>query len=600
MQLSFFKVFMPHATSAAIHYRIELPDPRTHRYHVTLTIAKPAARQRVSLPVWIPGSYLVREFSRHLVRLRALQGGKPAALGQLNKCEWQVGCRRGEPLTLHYEVLASDRSVRTAWLDATRGFFNATSLCLRVHGQEHAAHELHVARPQGHADWQLATALVPVKAARHGFGSYRAANYDELADSPVEMGAFQSLRFTACGVAHRLVISGASASLDSARLVRDVQRICEEEIRFWSADAEAPFDHYLFLLNIVDEGYGGLEHRFSTALICGRRDLPRLDEAKAPEGYTTLLGLFSHEYFHAWNVKRMRPREFTRYDYAQENYTGLLWFFEGFTSYYDDLLLRRAGLIDQSAYLKLLTKTINQVLQTPGRHVQSVAQASFDAWVRYYRPDENSPATTVSYYTKGALVALCLDLALRRGGRCTLDDVMRALWAHGKGGPIAEADVRQVLRRISGRQWGEELDAWVHGTAELPLAQLLGAHGVALKSDTPQMAQRLGLRVQETSGVQIKLVLAGSCAERAGLMAGDEWLGVEVAGADGAGGGWRLKKLDDLPLYAGRAREITALVARDARLLRLPLTLPAPDAGGDTVQLSITDAALADQWLGMP
>jgi len=311
-----------------------------------------------------------------------------------------VACRKGEPLTLHYEVLASDRSVRTAWLDATRGFFNATSLCLRVHGHEHAAHELHMARPQGHADWKLATALTPVKAARHGFGSYHAASYDELADSPVEMGAFQSLRFTACGVPHRLVISGASASLDSARLVRDVQRICEEEIRFWSADARAPYDRYLFLLSVVDEGYGGLEHRSSTALVCGRRDLPRLDEAKAPEGYTALLGLFSHEYFHAWNVKRMRPKELARYDYTQENYTGLLWFFEGFTSYYDDLLLRRAGLIDQGAYLKLLAKTINQVLQTPGRHVQSVAQASFDAWVRYYRPDENTPATTVSYYTK--------------------------------------------------------------------------------------------------------------------------------------------------------------------------------------------------------
>jgi len=177
---------------------------------------------------------------------------------------------------------------------------------------------------------------------------------------------------------------------------------------------------------------------------------------------------------------------------------------------------------------------------------------------------------------------------------------MRALWVHSSGGPITEADVRQVLRRTSGRHWDEELQAWVHGTAELPLAELLGAHGVALKSDTPQMAQRLGLRVQETSGVQIKLVLAGSCAERGGLMAGDEWLGVEVTGADGAGNGWRLKKLDDLPLYAGRARELTALVARDARLLRLPLTLPAPDAIGDTVQLSITDAALADQWLGMP
>ena len=586
---------MPHATPAAVHYRIALPDPRTHRYHVTLTVARPAVRQRVSLPVWIPGSYLVREFSRHLVRLRAVQGGAALALTQLSKCEWQVACRKGEPLTLHYEVLATDRSVRTAWLDATRGFFNATSLCLRVHGQEARAHALQVLRPAGCGDWQLATALTATRAARHGFGSYLAADYDELADCPVEMGPFQSLRFTACGTPHRLVVSGAPASFDSARLVRDVQRICEEEIRFWSGPAQAPFAHYTFMLNVVDDGYGGLEHRSSTALICGRRDLPRLDEAQPPEGYTTLLGLFSHEYFHAWNVKRMRPREFARYDYTQENYTELLWFFEGFTSYYDDLLLRRAGLIDQAAYLKLLAKTINQVLQTPGRQVQSVAQASFDAWTRYYRPDENTPGTTVSYYTKGALVALCLDLALRRAGRCTLDDVMRALWTHSGGGPIAEADVRQVLRRCSGRGWGEELDAWVHATAELPLAELLAAHGVQLKPDTPQPAQRLGLRLQAQDGLQVKLVLPGSPAERAGFMAGDEWLGVEAAGQ-----GWRLKKLDDLPLYAGRERAVTALVARDARLLRLPLALPDPQADGSTVLLSVADAALADQWLGVP
>ncbi|QXL84399.1 M61 family metallopeptidase [Comamonas sp. NLF-1-9] len=586
---------MPKPLLPPVHYRVDLPDPRTHRYHLTLTIARPAARQNLSLPVWIPGSYLVREFSRHLVNLRARQGGRAVVLTQLSKCQWQALCRRGEPLVLHYEVVASDRSVRAAWLDATRGFFNATSLCLRVHGQEEQPHGLQVLRPAACGNWQLATALTALKAARHGFGSYQAAGYDELADCPVEMGVFQSLRFVACGTPHRLVVSGAPASFDSARLLRDVRRICEEQIRFWSEDASAPFAHYTFLLNAADDGYGGLEHKSSTALICNRRDLPRLGQAKAPEGYTTLLGLFSHEYFHAWNVKRMRPAEFTRYDYTQENYTELLWFFEGFTSYYDDLLLRRAGLIDQSGYLKLLAKTINQVLQTPGRQVQSVAQASFDAWVRYYRPDENTPGTTVSYYTKGALVALCLDLSLRSSGRCTLDDVMRALWRTSKGGPITEAAVRQQLRRCSGRHWGDELHAWVHGTGELPLAELLAAHGVQMKSDTDQPAQRLGLRVQESGSVRVKLVLAGSAAERAGFMAGDEWLGVEVAGE-----GWRLAKLDDLALYAGAQPELTALVARDARLLRLALSLPAPDSPASSVQLSVTEPALADQWLGLP
>ncbi len=205
--------------------------------------------------------------------------------------------------------------------------------------------------------------------------------------------------------------------------------------------------------------------------------MPRLGEAKTSEGYTTLLGLISHEYFHTWNVKRLRPAAFARYDYTRENYTDLLWFFEGFTSYYDDLLLRRAALIDDAVYVRLLNKTINQVLQAPGRKVQSVAQASFDAWVKYYRQDENTPNATISYYQKGALVALCIDLTLRREGKATLDDVMRALWQRCQGGPMQEADVLAVLQSLSGRSWAKEIKAWVHGTGELPLRPLAGVAG---------------------------------------------------------------------------------------------------------------------------
>ena len=206
------------------------------------------------------------------------------------------------------------------------------------------------------------------------------------------------------------------------------------------------------MLNVVDDNYGGLEHRASTALICGRRDLPRLGETRTPEGYTTLLGLICHEYFHTWNVKRLRPAELARYDYTQENYTELLWFFEGFTSYYDDLLLRRADLIDDAAYLRLLNKALNQVLQAPGRLVQSVAEASFDAWVKYYRQDENTANATISYYTKGSLVALCFDLTLRAQGQ-SLDQALRAVWQRCSGGPMSEADFAQVLNEVSGRAW---------------------------------------------------------------------------------------------------------------------------------------------------
>jgi predicted metalloprotease with PDZ domain len=581
--------------AAAVAYRVEAADPRAHLFHVTLTVAQPESPQRVSLPVWIPGSYLVREFSRHLQKLVARQDGKPVAVQQLDKCSWQVDCVPSSPLVLSYEVYAFDNSVRTAWLDAQRGFFNGTSLCLRVHGQEAVGHELDLVAPRDLPAWEAATGLAPLKVNRRGFGSYFAADYDELVDCPVELGTFFSAEFKAGGVPHRLVLAGASESFDGDRLVADAQKICEAQMRFWHeragrARARAPHRSYVFMINAVDDGYGGLEHRNSTALIASRRDLPRRGEARQGDGYVTLLGLISHEYFHTWNVKRLRPAEFARYDYGSENYSQLLWFFEGFTSYYDDLLLRRAGLIDEATYLRLLTKTCNQVLQTPGREVQSVAQASFDAWVKYYRQDENTANATVSYYTKGALVALCFDLTLRAEGRSNLDQVMRALWQRCKAGPMAEADFAAVLKELGGRAFTRELAAWVHGTRELPLKELLEQQGVAVLDEPSQLQHRLGVRVTETQGIVLKNVLRGGAAEQAGLAAGDEWVGVEVAGS-----AWRMAKLDDLTLYAGSHRKVVALVARDRRLLRLELSLP---AGVTTWRLVLRDSARAQAWLG--
>ncbi|WP_353234917.1 peptidase M61 [Diaphorobacter ruginosibacter] len=581
----------------AVYFRVEPTDPHTHLFNVTMVVARPAARQELALPVWIPGSYLVREFSKNLQQLKARQNGEEVTLRQLDKHRWIASCARNQPLTLTYQVAAYDHSVRTAWLDGSRGFFNGTSLCLRAVGHEDKPHGIDIAPPARIKGWQAATSLTPVKVNRAGFGTYAAANYDELVDSPVELGRFWSARFTACGVPHRIVVAGAAPTFDGERLVADTRRICETEIRFWHGRRKPAHAHYLFMLNVVDDGYGGLEHKNSTALICGRRDLPRVGEKQAPEGYNTLLGLISHEYFHTWNVKRMRPAEFARHDYDAENYTGLLWFFEGFTSYYDDLLLRRAGLIDHAAYLRLLTKTINQVQQTPGRKVQSVAEASFDAWVKYYRQDENTPNSTVSYYTKGSLVALCLDLALRQHGKATLDDVMRGLWRRTRGGPMSLDDVLQVLHDLTGRSWAGEIQRWAYGTDDLPLKELLASQGIAMQPDTAAPAQRLGMRVQEGAvGIAVKAVLSGGPAEQAGFMAGDEWLGIELADGDA----WRLHRLDDLALYAGAARRATALVSRDRRLLRLPIALqPAasPTAMPDTVRLNVDDAELARNWL---
>ena len=605
------------SASAPIHYAVEPHDLHAHLFRITLTIAQPAMTQHVSLPVWIPGSYLVREFAKNLQNLTASQGKKSLEAVQSDKCSWQIDCNPEQPLRISYLVFAHDNSVRTAWLDGARGFFNGTSLCLRVEGQEDAVHTLELKAPTGRRDWQVATGATPLKVSAAGFGSYTFADYDTLVDCPFELGVFWRGDFTVRGVKHQFVVAGAAPTFDGARLLADTRKICEAEMIFWHGDAKTgkqkpPFKNYIFMLNAVDDGYGGLEHRNSTALICKRHDLPRLNEAKPSTGYTTLLGLISHEYFHTWNVKRLRPRDFADYDYTQENYTELLWFFEGFTSYYDDLLLRRAGLIDDAQYLNLLCKTANQVLQTPGREVQSVAQASFDAWVKYYRPEPNTANATVSYYTKGALVALCFDLTLRLEGHCTLDDVMRGLWARSQAqevkGPMSERDFAAVLQELSGRSFAKEINAWVHGTRELPVQALLTQHGVSVNEDPAQLQQCLGLRVTEKAreGIQIKIVLRGGAAEQAGFAPGDEWLGIELdidKAKTKTTQSWRIHALDDLALYVGNGKQVVALVARDKRILKLRLNLNAPDAStgkaATTWRLAVQDAKQVGAWLAV-
>jgi predicted metalloprotease with PDZ domain len=583
---------------APVHYEIACADVHAHLFRITLTVAEPAALQVLQLPVWIPGSYLVRELAKHLQHLRCTQSDKPVPTEQTDKSHWQVHCDPSQPLQAQYEVYARDASVRAAWLDAQRGFFNGTSLCLRVLGQEAQPHTLTLAASNAPNGWSLATGLPPLRVDKMGFGTYRAQNYDALVDCPVEMGRFWSGSFQVHGIPHRFVVAGAADSFDGERLLADAQAICHTQIAFWHGKAthDVPFKTYLFLLNAVDDGYGGLEHRNSTALICQRKDLPRRSPDKQPEGYTTLLGLISHEYFHTWNVKRLRPTEFAHYDYTQENYTELLWFFEGFTSYYDDLLLRRAGRIDNTIYLKLLSKTINQVQQTPGRRVQTVAQASRDAWIKYYRQDENTANATVSYYTKGALVALCLDLHLRAAGHTDLDAVMRGLWQRCAGGPMAESDLAAVLLSLGGRSYARELARWVHSTAELPWAELLEQHGIQVNREPDALAQQLGLRLKESGALTVTQVLRGGAAEQAGFAAGDEWLAVQPGGAAAkATAPWRVHTQDDLTLYCGAAKQWVATVARDKRLLQLTLKRPKTSFAA---RLSVRDTAAANRWLG--
>jgi predicted metalloprotease with PDZ domain len=594
------------ARGAPIAHHVEIADAHAHQWRVTLRLPRPAPRQRLSLPVWIPGSYLVREFARHLSALEARQGARPVALTQIDKTTWEAECSGEAALVVSALVYAYDPSVRAAYLDAGRGFFNGTSLCLRAEGREAEPHALTLgALPRG---WDVATAM-PAQPGRAR--AWVAADYDELVDHPFTLGRFWRGRFEAAGVPHEFVVTGAWPGFDGERLLADTRRICEAQIALWHGRhrrglrRELPFANYLFMLHATEDGWGGLEHRASTALIAARRDLPRRHAdpaAGASDGYVNLLGLISHEYFHAWNVKRLRPAELARIDYTRENHTPLLWFFEGHTAYYDDLALVRAGLIDEARYLKLLAKAVNAVADTPGRRVQSVAQASFDAWTKYYRPDENTPNATVNYYTKGALVALALDLALRGGGHGSLDEVLRRLWSGSGGGPLTQDDIVSAVRAQAaeaqaGAALAAELLRWVHGTDELPLAPLLAQVGLALtpQPGAPGLAAALGLRLAETAlgGVQVKAVLRGSAAERAGVAAGDELLAVD---------GWRLRRLDDAQGWLAPGAAFELLLAREQRIVRTRVQPPAAPARALQIVVDpAAPAAAAERrraWLG--
>ena len=535
---------------AAIRYTIVPKDLASHLFDVSVTVDLPSGEGQVfALPAWIPGSYMIREFSRNIVQIRAESQGKQVALAKLDKHSWRAAPVDG-PLTLHYEVYAWDLSVRAAHLDQTHGFFNGTSVFLRVLGQEAMPHLVDIVRSPDAAakNWRVATSLPELGAKRYGFGTYLAGDYDELIDHPVEMGEFALASFKAHGIAHDIVITGRVPNLDMKRLQADLKAICETQIAFFEPKARrAPMQRYVFLTLAVGDGYGGLEHRASTALICARADLPTAAtpaRLEANDGYLKFLGLCSHEYFHTWNVKRIKPAAFAPYDLQNETYTPLLWLFEGFTSYYDDLLLVRAGVIDEATYLKLQAKTIASVLRGSGRTKQSVAESSFDAWGKYYRQDENAPNAIVSYYTKGSLVALCFDLTIRAktDGKKSLDDVMLALWQRfgrdfyeGGARGVTEAEVEALFDEATGLKLKPLFNRYVRGTEELPLAKLYAPFGVRLQDERKSAKPSLDVTIgRDGADSKLAQVHEGGAAHRAGMSAGDVLValdGVRIGGA---------------------------------------------------------------------
>jgi predicted metalloprotease with PDZ domain len=537
------------ATAPAIHYRIRASRPEAHVFDVELTVREPAADgQRLRLPAWIPGSYMIREFARNIVTIRAHCSSGPVALEKVDKHTWQAAPCAG-PLTVVYEVYAWDLSVRGAHFDTSHAFFNGTSVFLAVEGQEASPCDVTLERPGGnlYRNWSVATSLPLAGAKRYGFGKYRADSYDELIDHPVEMGTFSLVTFRARGVEHDVAITGRhDADLD--RLARDLKRMCEHQIDLFGG--KAPMQRYVFLVMAVGDGYGGLEHRASTALLCSRWDLPRANVETQDDRYLTFLGLASHEYFHTWNVKRIKPAAFSPYDLTKENYTRLLWAFEGITSYYDDLTLVRCGLMTPTQYLKALARTMTAVQRGSGRLKQTVAESSFDAWVKYYRQDENAPNAIVSYYAKGALIALALDLTIRRAsaGKRSLDDVMKALWnEYGRTGRgVGEDEVEAVAQRVTGVKLGRFFDRMLRTTSDIDWTPLLRSVGVGFRmgpatsnSDRGGAGRKqvdreaapravLGARVDTANGdVKLGQVFDDGAAQQAGLSAGDVLIAVD-------------------------------------------------------------------------
>jgi predicted metalloprotease with PDZ domain len=582
-------------------YRIVARDPHAHLYEVSCTVEAPAPDgQRFHLPTWIPGSYLIREFARHFVSVRAECGGRPVAIAKERKDAWRAAPCTG-PLTVTADVYAYDLSVRAAYLDHTRAYFNGPSVFLCPEGRAAAPCRVEIVAPPDRPHWRVATTLTPDGAPAWGFGAYRAADYDELIDHPVEAGEFARVSFEAGGVPHDVVIAGRhDADLD--RLAADLARICRFHVDlFGGPGARAPFDRYLFQVLALGDGYGGLEHRASTSLVCARRELPCRGVAKVADDYRSFLGLASHEYFHAWHVKRIKPAAFTPYDLCRENYTRQLWAFEGITSYYDDLALVRSGVIDAQGYLELLGRTITNVLRTPGRHVQSVAESSFDAWIKYYRQDENTPNAMVSYYAKGALVGLALDLELRRAG-ASLDDVMRALWQrHGRPGVgVPEDAIARIAGEIAGRDLADFFACYVEGTEDPPLADLLDSFGVTMRlraaegprdrGGTPAKARddapprvALGAKPAVSGEARLLHVFRDGPAARAGLSGGDVIVAID---------GLRASSEALEPLLARHAPgdRVTVHAFRRDELLSFDVTLDA--APDDTCHLALAaDAA---------
>lgn len=564
-----------------LHYQIEFDDYRQHLIHVTIRfLADPT--QVLSLPTWIPGSYLIREFSKHIESVRAYdEDGRILQIQKFEKNKWRLFNTDHELITVEYDVYAYDLSVRGAYVDQTRLYVNPACACLELEGQEDKAVEVEVFLPDELKHFQLATGLM-TKSLVKGRYTLKANNYAQLIDSPFELAEQTRFSFEANGIPHEFVVSGKHA-MNAVRMQQDIEKICATEISMFGS---APFSDYTFMTMATGNSYGGLEHPNSTSLITPRDDLPKADEPAEPSAdYQRFLGLCSHEYFHSWLVKFIRPENFVNYDLNKEGYTSLLWIFEGFTSYYDDLILLRSGVISQESYLKLLKTQIDRYLQNPGRAIQTVADSSFDAWVKFYRQDENSNNAGTSYYNKGCLVALCLDLGLRLRGS-SLDALMRKLYKNAQNGvQVNERTIFELCNELTGDNWLEQINHLINTTDELPLDQLLPEFGLSfdVKNDK---SLPFGLKLADKpEGVFVQTAHRDGSGVQAGLSANDVIIAIDDIKATTK----LLEKYSKLEgtytIYAFRRDE---LMSFEVQAVCSVLT---------EVELKVEDQAKAQSWL---
>ncbi|ARV62829.1 peptidase M61 [Nostocales cyanobacterium HT-58-2] len=575
-------------TAPTIHYRVAMPKPETHLFEVTLRLAgylSPVLD--LKLPVWTPGSYLVREYARHLQDFAAFGDDKPLNWQKISKNHWQVETGNASQVTISYRIFANELSVRTNHLDSTHGYFNGAALFFRIPGWEEQPIQITVVPP--YPQWQVTTALPPVPKKANTFC---ASDFDILVDNPFEIGLHQLHHFDVLGKPHELAIWG-KGNYQVQQIIADFKKIIEVEAQMFGG---LPYERYVFLLHLFAQAYGGLEHKNCCSLIYQRFGF------RDREKYERFIQLVAHEFFHLWNVKRIRPKAFEVFDYDQENYTPSLWFCEGTTSYYDLLIPLRAGIYDAKSFLNYMSKEITRYETTPGRKVQPLSESSFDAWIKLYRQDANSSNSQMSYYLKGEMVSFLLDLLIRSRHRNqqSLDDVIRKMWHQFGKNEIGytPAQLQEVIELITGIDLTDFFKRYIDGIEDLPFNEYLEPFGLQLVPEKEEEEPYLGIRVNTENGKEIiKFVAAGSPAQLAGIDPGDELLAIDGLRVGTNGLGDRLKDYQPQDI-------IQVTIFHQDELRTLPVTLASPLSG--KYQLKAVENPSPTQkenfagWLGAP